>query len=137
MSIFRRIGGVRCEMLNEIPVGKTAPQPSAGRQRAYGILGEACVPCGVPQRTSLLLRLQQHCKPWYVVWRRCRAEEHTGSERLAAKQYQFEESDAWLDLWCHTVFDESNNVFSFLAPAVQYGKYGAVLNLEALGQRWG
>ena len=72
-----------------------------------------------------------------MVWRRCRAEEHTGSERLAAKQYQFEESDAWLDLWCHTVFDESNNAFSFLAPAVQYGKYGAVLNLEALGQRWG
>lgn len=28
-------------------------------------------------------------------------------------------------------------MFSFLAPAVQYGKYGAVLTLEALGQRWG
>ena len=59
------------------------------------------------------------------------------TERLAAKQYKFEESDAWLDLWCHTVFEESNNAFSFLAPAVQYGKYGAVLTLEALGQRWG
>ena len=59
------------------------------------------------------------------------------TERLAAKQYQFEESDAWLDLWCHTVFEETNNAFSFLAPAVQYGKYGAVLTLEALGQRWG
>lgn len=59
------------------------------------------------------------------------------TERLAAKQYKFEESDAWLDLWCHTVFVETNNAFSFLAPAVQYGKYGAVLTLEALGQRWG
>ena len=59
------------------------------------------------------------------------------TERLAAKQYKFEESDAWLDLWCHTVFEETNNAFSFLAPAVQYGKYGAVLTLEALGQRWG
>ena len=29
------------------------------------------------------------------------------------------------------------NAFSFLAPAVQYGKYGAVLTLETLGQRWG
>ena len=29
------------------------------------------------------------------------------------------------------------NAFSFLAPAVQYGKYGAVLTLEILGQRWG
>ena len=59
------------------------------------------------------------------------------TERLAVKQTKFEESDAWLDLWCHTVFEETNNVFSFLAPAVQYGKYGAVLTLEALGQRWG
>ena len=59
------------------------------------------------------------------------------TERLAAKRYKFEESDAWLDLWCHTVFEETNNAFSFLAPAVQYGKYGAVLTLEALGQRWG
>lgn len=59
------------------------------------------------------------------------------TERLAEQQYKFEESDAWLDLWCHTVFEETNNVFSFLAPEVQYGKYGAVLTLEALSQRWG
>ena len=28
------------------------------------------------------------------------------------------------------------NAFSFLAPAIQYGKYGSVLTLETLGQRW-
>ena len=65
-------------MLDEVSMGKTAPEPSAGRKRAYGILGEACIPCGVPQRTSLLLRLQQRCKPRYVVRRCGRAEEHTG-----------------------------------------------------------
>lgn len=59
------------------------------------------------------------------------------TDRLAAQQYKFDEADAWLDLWCHTVYEEPNNAFSFLAPTVQYGKYGAVLTLEALGQRWG
>ncbi len=59
------------------------------------------------------------------------------TQRLAEKQYIFEESDAWLDLWCHTVSGETSNAFSFLAPTVQYGRYGAVLTLETLGQRWG
>lgn len=58
-------------------------------------------------------------------------------DRLAAQQYKFEEADAWLDLWCHTVFEDPHNAFSFLAPTVQYGKYGAVLTLESLGKRWG
>lgn len=59
------------------------------------------------------------------------------TERLVEEHYVFDEADAWLDLWCHTVASDPNNAFSFLAPAVQYGKYGAVLTLETLGQRWG
>ena len=59
------------------------------------------------------------------------------TERLVKEHYIFDEADACLDLWCHTVTEEPNNVFSFMAPAVQYGKYGAILTLETLGQRWG
>lgn len=59
------------------------------------------------------------------------------TDRLANQQYKFEEADAWLDLWCHSISEDPNNAFSYLAPAIQYGKYGAVLTLEALGQRWG
>lgn len=59
------------------------------------------------------------------------------TDRLVERQYIFEEADAWLDLWCHTISNDPNNAFSFLAPTVQYGKYGAVLTLETLGLRWG
>ncbi len=59
------------------------------------------------------------------------------TERLVREHYIFDETDAWLDLWCHTVTEDPNNVFSFMAPAIQYGKYGAILTLETLGQRWG
>lgn len=59
------------------------------------------------------------------------------TQRLAEAHYKFDESDAWLDLWCHTVYQEPGNAFSHMAPAVQFGKLGAVLTLEALGQRWG
>lgn len=59
------------------------------------------------------------------------------TERLVTAGKAFEEADAWLDLWCHTIYEDYGNAFSFLAPAVQYGKYGAVLTLETLGQRWG
>ena len=59
------------------------------------------------------------------------------TERLAAKRYIFEESDAWMDLWCHSIWEDPNNAFSFMTPTVQYGKYGALLTLETLGQRWG
>ena len=57
-------------------------------------------------------------------------------ERLVSKR-EFEEADAWLDLWCHTTYGDYGNAFSFLAPAIQYGKYGSVLTLEGLGKRWG
>ena len=59
------------------------------------------------------------------------------TQRLTENQYQFEEADAWLDLWCHTVWQDPRNAFSFWAPAIQYGSYGAALTLETLGQRWG
>ena len=59
------------------------------------------------------------------------------TERLVEQCRKFEEADAWLDLWCHTVFRDKGNAFSFLAPAIQYGKYGSVLTLETLGKRWG
>ena len=58
------------------------------------------------------------------------------TERLAGDNYIFEESDAWLDLWCHTVFEDPYNAFSFLAPTVQYKKHGAALTLETLANRW-
>ena len=59
------------------------------------------------------------------------------TQRLAETHHQFDESDAWLDLWCHTVWQESGNAFSHMAPAVQFGRYGVILTLEALGRRWG
>lgn len=59
------------------------------------------------------------------------------TQQLAEGGYTFEDADAWLDLWCHTVWQDPHNIFSFSAPAVQYGQYGAALTLETLGQRWG
>lgn len=58
------------------------------------------------------------------------------TEKLAEENRIFDEADAWLDLWCHTVYEDQGNVFSFSAPAVQYGKYGVALTLETLGHRW-
>ena len=48
------------------------------------------------------------------------------TQRLVKQEYIFDEADAWLDLWCHTAYEDPDNAFSFLAPAVQYGKMGAV-----------
>ena len=56
---------------------------------------------------------------------------------LSLPYYKYEESDAFLDLWCHTVSMDPRNAFSFFAPVCQYGKYGVFLTLENLGQRWG
>lgn len=58
------------------------------------------------------------------------------TERLVEAQHTFDESDAWLDIWCHTVWQEPNNVFSHIAPSVQFGQYRAILTLETLGHRW-
>ena len=40
------------------------------------------------------------------------------TERLVERGHKFGEADAWLDLWCHTVFRDKGNAFSFLAPAI-------------------
>lgn len=37
------------------------------------------------------------------------------TERLAEHGHIFEEADAWLDLWCHTVARDPRNAFSYLA----------------------
>ena len=59
------------------------------------------------------------------------------TQRLVDQHHQFHEADAWLDVWCHTVWQDPNNAFSHTAPCVQYGRNGAVLTLETLGRRWG
>lgn len=59
------------------------------------------------------------------------------TQRLADARRIFDEADAWLDLWCHTTYEDYGNAFSFLAPVVQYGRFGSVLTLETLGKRWG
>ena len=59
------------------------------------------------------------------------------TQRLAEGGYTFGDADAYLDLWCHTVWQDPRNAFSCAAPAVQYGQYGAALTLETLGLRWG
>ena len=76
------------------------------------------------------------------------------TQRLAELQHKFEESDAWLDLWCHTVWQDFRNAFSCglsnrpgdglsqirlsgSAPIIQFGYDGAALTLEKLGARWG
>jgi len=58
------------------------------------------------------------------------------TQRLVERNHTFDEADAWLDLWCHTVYRDPRNAFSHMAPAIQYGKYGAALTLENLGHRW-
>lgn len=59
------------------------------------------------------------------------------TERLVEKNIVFGEADAWLDLWCHTTYKDHGNAFSFLCPVIQYGKYGALLSMDFLGNRWG
>ena len=58
------------------------------------------------------------------------------TQRMVDAGKEFDVSSAWLDLWCHTIYEDYGNAFSFLAPTVQFGKYGSVLTLETLGQRW-
>ena len=59
------------------------------------------------------------------------------TQRLVDKGYKFGPADTFLDLWCHTVYQDYGNAFSFLAPTIQFDKYSSVLTLETLGKRWG
>ncbi len=59
------------------------------------------------------------------------------TDRLSEKGYIFNEADAWLDLWCHTVYEDPHNAFSRFAPTIQFERYGAIMTLETLGIRWG
>ena len=58
------------------------------------------------------------------------------TKKFLVKGYKFEEADVWLDLWSNTTYQDPDNAFSFLAPTIQYGKFGAILTLETLGRRW-
>lgn len=60
----------------------------------------------------------------------------TLADWVVDRKVVFGEADAWIDLWCHTVWRDSHNVFSIFAPVIQYG-YDAALTLETLGGRWG
>ena len=52
------------------------------------------------------------------------------TDRLVLGKRTFDESDAWLDLWCHMVYKDYGNACSVLAPVIQHGKYGCALTLE-------
>ena len=60
----------------------------------------------------------------------------TITERLVKVNYTFDESDAWLDLWCHTVSNDPDDAFSFLSPHIRFRKGHSFLSLETLGRRW-
>lgn len=59
------------------------------------------------------------------------------TERLIEKGYVFEESDAWLDLWIHTIFNDKKNFLTFFSPGVTFDDFFSFLSLEALSKRWG
>ncbi len=58
------------------------------------------------------------------------------TQRLVEQRYTFDEADAWLDLWCHTIYRNPRDVFSQLAPVIQFERIGAALTLDTLGRRW-
>lgn len=54
------------------------------------------------------------------------------TEKLVGRGYCFRETDAWLDLWCHTVWGDPHNAFSRLAPVIQMARLRPILTLESL-----
>lgn len=58
------------------------------------------------------------------------------TNRLLHTDFVFEEGDAWLDLWCHTVSGDNINIFSFMAPCVQFERNHAAITLSNLAERW-
>ncbi len=59
------------------------------------------------------------------------------TERLVEKGYKFEEADAWLDLWVHTVYEDKKYFSTFFAPTVRFSHFKSFLSLEGLSKRWG
>ena len=55
------------------------------------------------------------------------------TQRLVDRKHIFGESDAWMDLWCHSVWQDPGNIFSSLAPVVQFRTIWGCLTLETLG----
>lgn len=60
----------------------------------------------------------------------------TLTQPLIQAGYVFEETDAWLDLWIHTIYQDSDSPLSNIVPLVQFDG-GPALTLEYLGKRWG
>ncbi len=58
------------------------------------------------------------------------------TERLVEKGYKFEEADAWLDIWVHTVYEDKKYFSSFFAPTIRFENFHSFLTLEALSHRW-
>ena len=56
---------------------------------------------------------------------------------LIASDGCYEEADAWMDLWTHTIYQDYFCAFSYLAPCVSFGKYHSAITLEQLSERWG
>ena len=60
----------------------------------------------------------------------------TLTQPLIQAGYTFGESDAWLDLWIHTIHQDANSFLSTIVPLIQFDS-GPALTLEFLGKRWG
>ena len=60
----------------------------------------------------------------------------TLTQPLIQAGYVFEEIDAWLDLWIHTIYRDSDSPLSNIVPLVQFDT-GPALTLASLGKRWG
>ena len=59
----------------------------------------------------------------------------TLTQPLIQAGYVFEELDAWLDLWIHTIYQDHGSVLSTIVPLIQFDT-GPALTLESLGKRW-
>lgn len=57
------------------------------------------------------------------------------TKRLVDNKYKFDDGDAFLDVWLHTVYHESLQPFSENCPSILY-KSKPVITLDFLAQRW-
>ena len=52
------------------------------------------------------------------------------TQRLADSKIKFGDADAWLDLWCHTVWQENSNAFSYPVEFTYAGQDTPLVNVE-------